>query len=153
VCAAVGAATYAVCAACHGPQGEGNVALNAPKIAGLDSWYIRRQIANYQNGIRGTDPRDIYGVQMAPMARTLADAQAVDTVIAHIATLQGAAPEPTVIGDAARGRTIYTTCSVCHGPAGDGRWSTNAPRLAGMGDWYLDRPLGNFRERIRGGHE
>jgi len=151
--AAVGAATYAVCAACHGPQGEGNMALNAPKIAGLDSWYIRRQIANYQNGIRGTDPRDIYGIQMAPMARTLADAQAVENVIAHIATLQGAAPEPTVIGDAARGRTIYTTCSVCHGPAGDGRWSTNAPRLAGMSDWYLERQLGNFRERIRGGHE
>ena len=40
-----------------------------------------------------------------------------------------------------------------HGPAGEGRWGTNAPRLAGMSDWYLVRQLTNFRERIRGGHE
>ena len=35
---------------------------------------------------------------------------------------------------------------------GDGRWGTNAPRLAGMPDWYLVRQLENFKARVRGGH-
>ena len=119
---------------------------------GLEPWYVRRQIAHYQAGIRGTDPRDLYGMQMAPMARTLADAQALENVIAHIATLPDTAPEQTVVGDAARGRATFSTCTVCHGPGGEGRWNTNAPRLAGMSDWYLARQLANFRDRIRGGH-
>jgi cytochrome c oxidase subunit 2 len=150
--AAVGAATYAVCAACHGQQGEGNMALNAPKLAGLDAWYIRRQIANYQNGVRGADSRDMFGIQMAPMSRTLASAEAVESVLAHVATLPDTAAEPTIVGDAERGRATFATCAVCHGEQGEGRWGTNAPRLAGMSDWYLVRQLGNFRERIRGGH-
>jgi cytochrome c oxidase subunit 2 len=150
--AAAGAATFGVCAACHGQQGEGNLALNAPKLAGLDSWYIRRQIANYQAGVRGADPRDVFGVQMAPMSRTLANAEAVENVIAHIATLPDNAPEAVIIGDAERGGRTYMTCSVCHGANGMGRWGTNAPRLAGMSDWFLARQLLNFRERIRGSH-
>ncbi|HEY7672653.1 MAG TPA: c-type cytochrome, partial [Gammaproteobacteria bacterium] len=151
--AAVGAGTYAVCAACHGPQGEGNVALNAPKLAGLDSWYMRHQIANFQNGVRGADPQDMYGVQMAPMARTLVNAESVENVLAHIATLPDTPAAPSVLGDADRGRAIFTTCAVCHGREGQGRWGTNAPRLAGMSDWYLVRQLTNFRGRIRGGHD
>ena len=67
-----GAATYGVCAACHGAQGEGNQALNAPKIAGQEDWYIRRQISNYQNGLRGANAQqDPFGAQMAPTAATL----------------------------------------------------------------------------------
>ena len=34
-----GKAAYAVCAACHGANGMGNKALNAPKIAGQEPWY------------------------------------------------------------------------------------------------------------------
>jgi cytochrome c oxidase subunit 2 len=114
---------------------------------------MRRQIANYQNGLRGADPRDTFGIQMAPMARTLANAESVENVLAHIATLPDTPPEPTVLGDADRGGAIFTTCAVCHGNAAAGRWGTNAPRLAGMSDWYLARQLGNFRDRIRGGHD
>ena len=42
--ATVGAAQYAVCAACHGPQGEGVTALNAPKLSGQSEWYLKRQL-------------------------------------------------------------------------------------------------------------
>ena len=52
--AAAGKAPYAVCAACHGQQGEGNMAMNAPKIAGMEGWYVRRQIEAFQQGLRGT---------------------------------------------------------------------------------------------------
>jgi len=150
--ATAGGATYAVCAACHGAQGEGNQDLNAPKIAGLDGWYIRRQIRSYQNGIRGADPRDIYGVQMAPMARVLANAAAVENIIAYIDTLPDDSPAPTVFGDTERGGDSYATCGACHGKSGQGIWSTNAPRLAGMSDWYMERQLELFQQGVRGSH-
>ena len=44
---AVGQAQYAVCAACHGAQGEGNQMLNAPRLAGQGAWYIARQLDHF----------------------------------------------------------------------------------------------------------
>ena len=70
--AAAGGANYAVCSACHGPQGEGNQQLNAPKLAGLDPWYARRQLLHYQTGVRGTAMGDQFGPQMAPMSQLVA---------------------------------------------------------------------------------
>ncbi|HEX7081172.1 MAG TPA: c-type cytochrome [Gammaproteobacteria bacterium] len=149
---AAGTATYAVCSACHGPQGEGNQQLNAPRIAGIEPWYLTRQIRHFQEGIRGADPRDIYGAQMAPMARTLASDQMLADVAAYVASLPDPAAADTVIGDPERGRELYATCAGCHGADGQGNWSTNAPRLAGMSDWYLLRQLENFQQGIRGSH-
>ncbi|MFQ5634757.1 MAG: c-type cytochrome, partial [Gammaproteobacteria bacterium] len=85
--ASAGAAQYGVCVACHGAQAEGNQALNAPKLAGQEDWYLRKQLGNYKAGIRGTHEKDIYGQQMRPMAATLVDDAAVDNVIAYIGTL------------------------------------------------------------------
>lgn len=151
--AAAGAQMFTVCSACHGAQGEGNVQLNAPKLAGLDPWYIRRQLQHYQQGIRGTQPGDTYGVQMAPMAMTVAAPAAMENVIAHIATLPDTpAPKTLTAGNPARGAELFQTCAVCHGGDGQGRWGTNAPRLAGMSDWYLHRQLEYFKSRVRGGH-
>jgi len=150
--AAAGANNYAVCTACHGAQGEGNQQLNAPKISGLPAWYLDRQLRNYQQRVRGGDPQDIYGAQMAPMAMTVTDPAVMANVIAYIQTLPDTPAGDTVVGDAARGERLYPTCAVCHGPAGEGRWGTNAPPLAGMTDWYLVRQLENFKSRVRGGH-
>ena len=146
-----GQALYGVCSACHGQRGEGNVALNAPKLAGQDGWYIERQISHFQRGFRGGEG-DTYGAQMAPMARTLATPQSIADVVAYIATLDDQPSEHTISGDAADGRRYWQTCGLCHGAAGEGNWDTNAPRLAGMNDWYLKRQLENFRAQIRGGH-
>ncbi|HWK73649.1 MAG TPA: cytochrome c, partial [Povalibacter sp.] len=58
----------------------------------------------------------------------------------------------TVLGDPSRGKKLYATCQSCHGVDGRGVWSTSAPRLANMSDWYLARQLQNFRSGIRGTH-
>ncbi|MDP6206450.1 MAG: c-type cytochrome, partial [SAR324 cluster bacterium] len=39
-----GKALYAVCVACHGTDGAGNKALNSPRIAGQEIWYLERQL-------------------------------------------------------------------------------------------------------------
>jgi cytochrome c oxidase subunit 2 len=150
--ATVGAAFYAVCATCHGAQGEGNPTLNAPKLSGQGAWYLSRQIQHFKQGIRGADPADTFGQQMAPMSQTLADQAAIDNVLAYVATLPDNPAEQTVIGDAARGEQLYTTCASCHGQDGAGLWAMNAPRLAGMSDWYLVTQLKNFRAGVRGSH-
>lgn len=83
-----GEALYAVCATCHGPKGEGMQEMNAPALAGREEWYLRRQIQNFKSGARGSDSRDIYGLQMAPMAQLLQDDQAIADVLAYLSSLE-----------------------------------------------------------------
>ena len=148
-----GAALFATCTACHGEQAQGNRELNAPKLAGQASWYLARQLRDFKAGVRGTHEKDVYGQQMVPFANLLADDAAIRNVVAYIATLPDTQPATTLAGgDARRGRMLYENCSACHGPQGQGVWSTYAPRLAGMSDWYMERQLQNFRSGIRGGH-
>jgi len=86
--AAAGKASFMVCQGCHGADGAGNKAMNAPKISGQHGWYLARQIGNFKAGIRGTNPADVGGMQMRPMAATLPDDAAVNNVIAYIQTLK-----------------------------------------------------------------
>jgi cytochrome c oxidase subunit 2 len=150
--AAAGKALYAVCAGCHGAQGEGNPALHAPKLSGQKDWYLTRQLRNYKQGARGTHDKDVFGKAMAPMAATLADDAAIANVVAYVGTLADKPAPATVAGRAGKGQRDYVTCAVCHGPDGRGLWSTNAPALAGMSDWYLVTQLKNFKQGIRGTH-
>jgi len=85
--AAKGKNYFATCGACHGANGEGMEALNAPKLAGQEEWYTIRQLQNFKAGIRGANPKDTYGMQMAPMSQTLPDDQAMADVAAYIRSL------------------------------------------------------------------
>jgi cytochrome c oxidase subunit 2 len=147
-----GKSAFASCVACHGQNGEGNLALNAPKLSGMEGWYLRKQLSNYKTMRRGTDPADVLGAQMRGMAATLADDAAINNVVAYIATFDDIRPEPTISGDTAHGEELYQTCVNCHGAEGQGIWAMNAPRIAGMSDWYTANQLKNFRDGLRGVH-
>jgi cytochrome c oxidase subunit 2 len=149
---AAGATLYAACAACHGASGEGNAALNAPKLAGQESWYLQRQLRNFKQGMRGAQQNDIYGVQMVAITGILTDETAVRNVVAYIQTLPDQKPPATVLGNAGRGAVLYQTCAACHGKSGQGIEAMDAPRLSQMSDWYLARQLQNFKDGIRGSH-
>jgi len=75
---------HGTCGACHGGKAEGNPAMKAPRLAGLEAAYIKLQVAHFRNGVRGTDPQDVPGRQMAMMARTLPTERDLDDVIAFI---------------------------------------------------------------------
>ncbi len=147
----LGAASYAVCTACHGAQGEGIQALNGPKLSGQDPRYLKEQIRKYQTGLRGTHKDDINGKVMAQMAATLANDAMVDDVIAYIDTLPDTRAEATVTGDVEHGAELYVVCANCHGRDGQGI-KMYAPRQAGMNDWYLLQQLEKFKAGIRGSH-
>lgn len=147
-----GQSLYATCVACHGDQGQGNQTLNAPKLAGQSGWYLGRQLRNFKAGIRGAREDDTYGQQMAPFAATLTDDAAIENVVAFIETFPDQPAPATQTGDVARGAALYVTCAACHGTAGQGIWSQQAPQLAHMSDWYMSRQLENFRDGVRGSH-
>ena len=149
---AAGAPLYAVCAACHGLQGEGNPAVNAPKLAGQGDWYLRRALGNFKSGARGTADQDVAGKSMAAITATLASDADIANVVAYIKTLPDNPAPTTVNGNARHGQSAYLTCGACHGADGQGIQAMNAPRLKGMSDWYLVTQLKNFKQGLRGGH-
>ena len=83
-----GAALYAVCSTCHGDSGQGMPDMNGPALAGREEWYLKRQLQNFKSGVRGSDSRDTYGLQMAPMAQLLQNDQAIADVVAYIVSLE-----------------------------------------------------------------
>ena len=145
-----GKSLYAVCVSCHGADGSGNKALNAPRISGQMEWYVARQLVSFKSGLRGTHEEDIYGQQMRPMSMTLTNKQSIADVAAYVSTLKGSVSETTIQGDASAGKASYAVCASCHGANGEGSKELNAPKIAGQQDWYVVRQLKNFKKRIRG---
>lgn len=72
------------CGACHGGVAEGNQALKSPRLAGLDAGYLKLQFTHFRDGVRGIDPQDTPGRQMAMMAKTLPAQRDLDDIIAFI---------------------------------------------------------------------
>jgi len=85
--AAKGQGYYAVCSACHSPDGSGNQGMGAPPLTGLNDWYLLSSIQKYKKSVRGSLPGDTLGPAMIGMVATLPDDAAVLDVIAHIQTL------------------------------------------------------------------
>ncbi len=78
---------YAQCGACHGVDGKGNEALNAPNLTGLQAWYLVRQLSNFSAGIRGGSRDDVWGQTMVATSMMLKDDQDRADVAAYIGTL------------------------------------------------------------------
>lgn len=154
--AADGKKLFASCVACHGARGEGNAQLGAPNIAGMASWYVSRQLANFASGSRGSDNADRYGTQMREAAKVLISDDQRQAVSQHIASLP---PQPVAssgkvsVADVANGRSQFNAiCSSCHGSAARGNPTLSAPSLVGLDATYTERQLKAFREGRRGAH-
>jgi cytochrome c553 len=144
--------TFELCAQCHGPAAGGNRMANAPSIAGLPQWYLEGQLLKFKAGGRGLHFDDLTGMQMRPMAMSLATDDEIKTVSEHVAKLPARTPAPTEAakGDATKGQTAYAVCMACHGADGAGNEALKAPPLNLANDWYLVRSLQKFKAGIRG---
>lgn len=147
--AAVAAAHWSGCASCHGELGQGLRPKEAPGIAGQDAGYIEGQMRAFRGGIRGAHPEDHAGSQMTLMAAAITDDAVLRALSARIAAMPAQFAAPTLVaGNYARGALLYSSCAVCHGQQGQG--GAVAPRLAGIGDWYLLAQLRKYRDGLRG---
>lgn len=141
---------FIYCTTCHGVELQGNRSVDAPRLNGMEGWYVRNQLLAFQQGWRGTHD-DLIGMEMRPQA-TILDADGIEEAVVFVASVPSR-PSPqatTSVGDSTRGKALYSTCAACHGNNAEGNKLLNAPRLAGQSDWYLHRQLEHFRDGIRG---
>jgi len=142
--AAAGQQKAAVCAACHGIDGNSVVA-QWPKLAGQHPAYLARQIALIRDGARPVP-------EMTGIVAGLSDADIADLA----AWFASQAPKPAaadpVLQDAGlqlfrAGNTASAVpaCMACHGPAGEGNPLAGYPRLAGQHAVYTENMLKKFR--------
>ena len=167
---------FQVCSFCHGTQGQGGPALDAPALAGMEAWYVERQLHNFRNRVRGTHYDDVPGVQMSIVSGMVRNQATIENLAAYIESMEpGAPPELTNRGEVAgtarpfiwrsqyadlmhpdepdigNGETIYSgTCAVCHGVAAEGNEALGSPKLTELQDWYMERQLQYFRDGLRG---
>lgn len=115
---AMGEATFALCANCHGKAGEGNHGL-APQLAS-QTWLS----AVSNDFIRTTVKEGRPGSNMVPWYGGLGDA-ALDAVVAYIRSWQQQdgveLDESPLAGDARAGKRLFIdVCAGCHGQKGAG---------------------------------
>ncbi len=140
---------YVYCTVCHGVQLMGNSNIKAPRLSGMESWYVENQLKAFKKGWRGNHEADVAGIEMQPMAAALS-AEQIREVAAFVRSTRSDAPPSTIDGDADKGKTHYSTCAVCHGVKGEGNVALGSPALTGINDWYLETQIRNFRDGARG---
>jgi cytochrome c553 len=146
--AAAGKNKAAVCAGCHGADGNSMVP-TFPKLAGQHASYLAKQLAEFKAGGR-TDPT------MGPMAMPLSDQDVAD-VSAYFAS-QKVAIGSANAEKAALGKKLYlggnsakgiSACMACHGPNGAGNPGAKFPALQGQQSMYVVKQLQDFRSGTR----
>jgi cytochrome c553 len=141
---------FSYCTTCHGVEGNGNAAIRAPKIAGMEAWYLRRQLEKFRGGLRGAQPQDDSGHEMRPVAVALSDGAAINEAVAYATRFKPKTPPITVTGNTEHGRALFEACAGCHGKKGEGNAALHAPSLVSQSDWYLVIQLERYRAGIRG---
>jgi len=145
-----GAELYELCTQCHQSDGEGSPLALAPALAGLEPWWISKQLTQFKTGVRGMNPEDTAGLRMYPMSQTLKTDADIAAVTAYVASLPAHKPPATLTGgDAARGQQLYQVCASCHGVDGAGNQAIGAPQLAYQSDWYMLTSLQKYQSGIR----
>ena len=89
---------FNLCQSCHGKDLSGNEVLGSPSIAGMEEWYLYRQISNFKDGIRGTHDEDLMGLTMRLSVMNLNDEQK-RSLSSKISTMKTKDLEQTIQGE------------------------------------------------------
>ncbi|WP_027854279.1 c-type cytochrome [Marinobacterium litorale] len=141
--AAAGQQKTAVCAACHGADGN-SAAPNFPKLAGQNASYLLKQLNDIKSGARSIP-------EMTGMLDNLSDQDLADIAAYfasnNVAVGQAAADQVTA------GQEIYragiadkgvAACTACHSPNGQGNEAAAFPALSGQHAGYVESTLKKF---------
>ena len=146
--AAAGQAKSALCATCHGADGNSQIAMN-PKLAGQSAAYIIKQLQDYKSGERQNPT-------MSAMVGNLSDQDMADIAAWYSSqevTLGGTDPAKLELGEtlyrAGNSDLSVAACSACHGPTGAGNGPAGFPSLSGQHVEYTLAQLRAFRSGER----
>jgi len=140
---------FVYCTVCHGADLKGNSNIQAPRLSGMEAWYVARQLESFSKSWRGTHEADLPGIEMRPMAEALSVTE-IQEATRFVASVRSPKPQPTMQGDVARGTSLFQSCVACHGPQAEGNQTLGGPALTTQNDWYLVTQLKNYRNGIRG---
>jgi cytochrome c553 len=143
--AAAGKSQAAVCAACHGADGNSAVP-TFPKLAGQGEKYLFKQLKDIRDGLRPVPT-------MAGQLDGKSDQDLAD-MSAYFASQPstGGQTEPDLL---ALGESVYRSgiperkvaaCAACHSPTGGGNAPAGFPRLAGQHADYIAAQLIAYRK-------
>jgi cytochrome c553 len=146
--AEAGATKAAVCAACHGPNGN-SVNPEWPRLAGQNAVYIAEQLRLFRAGVRNNPV-------MKPLAAALSDQDIDDIAVYYEAqTPVGLEADPSywksgealyLRGDTA---TEVPACVACHGPVGRGNLAAGYPALRAQQSVYVIAQLKSYANGTR----
>ena len=133
------------CALCHGENGEGNSTY--PRLAGQNSDYMIKQLADFKNGRReGTMNEMAADLTQEEMA-ALANYFEAMPVLSHKVRDKNFAAVGYYIYHNGNEYSGVPACASCHGD--DGTGTAKLPRLAGQHKHYLSWQLQDFNRRKR----
>jgi len=145
--AAAGKGKTAVCAACHGADGNSPAAM-FPKLAGQNAAYLVKQLNDIKSGKRPV-------VEMTGLLDAMSDQDLADIAAFY-------AKQAGTVGHAAKdlveqGQSIYrggiaekgvAACTACHSPTGAGMQG-GFPAIGGQHAAYTEKQLKMFRNGER----
>lgn len=142
--AAAGEKKAAVCAACHGQDGN-SPGGDFPSLAGQGEKYLTKQLQDYKSGARKN-------AIMQGQAAGLSEQDMADLAAFYAGkTIKGGSAKAELV---AKGERLYrggnpasgvAACAGCHGPAGAGIDAAGFPSLAGQHASYTEAQLRAFR--------
>ncbi len=142
-----GQSKSAMCASCHGVDGNSVVPMY-PSLAGQSASYLAKQLADFKSNDR-VDPV-MAGMVAALTAEDMNDLAAYFAVQAPKAGTGEANEAGHKLyfgGEANRG---ITACVACHGVNGKGMAQAGFPAVASQNKDYLKKQLTSFRDASRG---
>ncbi|PKM22060.1 MAG: cytochrome c4 [Gammaproteobacteria bacterium HGW-Gammaproteobacteria-14] len=147
--AEAGKGKAAVCAACHGQDGN-SPGGDFPSLAGQGAKYTLKQLRDYKSGAR------VNGIMQAQVAG-LSDQDLADLAAFYAGqTAKGGSANPEYVE---LGERLYrggnpdsglAACAGCHSPTGEGLEAASFPALAGQHASYTETQLRAFRASGRG---
>jgi len=146
--AAAGKEKSALCAACHGADGNSPNPM-WPSLAGQHTEYAVEQLHAFKDGTRENP-------QMTPMAMPLSD-QDIEDLAAYFAAQKAkpayADPDMLELGErlyrAGNAKTGLAACMACHGPDGAGNPAAKYPSISGQHAEYTAAQLRAFKAEER----
>jgi cytochrome c553 len=143
-----GATKAAVCAACHGPNGN-SVNPEWPRLAGQNAVYVAEQLRLFRSGVRNNPV-------MKPLASSLSDQDIDDLAVYFEAqTPAGLEADPSYWKG---GEALYLrgdrdkavpACVACHGPVGRGNLAAGYPALRAQQSVYVVKQLNDYASGAR----
>ena len=161
--AAAGESKVAMCAGCHGSDGNSMVA-SFPKLAGIGEKYITQQLRMVKSGERvivemtgilnGSSDQDLQDMAAYYNSKTRQTSGAQDITLVGISNSDEALDYGENVYRGGNLKTGVAACTGCHSPSGNGNGPAGYPGLGGQHADYIEKQLLAYRrgERASGGN-